>query len=189
MPLGGLLWPVGHWITRVGHLDQQVAVVQAPPLGLHTSTSTAYPPHPPCQLELQTQRERDARMWAFKKKADNSERERSDSSQVLLCELERLIKQAAIKCGEIIEAGIKIKQSQRKRRQRGSVATGQRLVCRFSFMKCLFEDSNNLETVFECPFSSYLRPKYNYAFIRRLQTAECGLAKAFKPAELICSTT
>lgn len=53
----------------------------------------------------------------------------------------------------------------------------------------LFEDSNNLETVFECPFSSYLRPKYNYAFIRRLQTAECGLAKAFKPAELICSTT
>lgn len=65
-------------------------------------------------------------------------KESSDSSQVLLCELERLIKQAAIKRGKIIEAGIKINQSQRKRRQRGSVATGQRLVCRFSFYEMSF---------------------------------------------------
>lgn len=131
---------------------------------MHTST-------PPSARATDAQRKRRKNVSFQKKTVDNSERESSDSSQLLLCELERLIKQAAIKCAEIIEAGIKINQSQRKRRQRGSVATGQRLVCRFSLTKCLFEDSNNLETVFERPFSSYLRPKCNYAFIRRLQTA------------------
>lgn len=63
-----------------GHLDRQVAELQAPPLGLHTSL----PPDPPCQPERGSVEGMEGR----KKKRENSEGESSDR------ELERLIKQA-----------------------------------------------------------------------------------------------
>lgn len=46
-PSGGLPRPAGHRITRVGHLDRQVALLQAPPMGLHTSLFFPLSLHPP----------------------------------------------------------------------------------------------------------------------------------------------
>lgn len=67
-----------HRITMEGHLDRQVAELQAPPLGLHTSL----PPWSSLSAR-EGERRRNGR-----KKRENSEGESSDR------ELERLIKQA-----------------------------------------------------------------------------------------------
>lgn len=101
-PPGGFLWPVRHWITREGHLDRQVAGVQAPPLGLHTSLPLILP-------VSQDHSEREAEECELSQRG-NGEGESSDR------ELERLIKQATIKQSAIIKAGIKINWTQGKKR-------------------------------------------------------------------------
>lgn len=63
VPPGGFLCPVRHRITREGHLDQQVAGVQAPPLGLHTSLLLILPVG-----EDHRERERDEECEVKKKK-------------------------------------------------------------------------------------------------------------------------
>lgn len=87
-----------HRITREGHLDQQVAGVQAPPLGLHTSLLLI--------LSARTTDRERRRNVRRKSEGESSDRE-----------LERLIKQATIKQSEIIEAGMEMNWMSAKERQ------------------------------------------------------------------------